>query len=228
MKSGALRLIRILGRTALASACAIFILKAASHHSPRLAPYAFESTAIGSAALTRWPACATVEYSIDLRNAPRNAVAVVARDTRIVQRATGLKFRRIAAGAPVNFRTYDATGQVATVIFAWVGASKLLGQMNVNAVTVPIVDPTRTRYVSGVVLFNNDMNSAFQTDPTFANNLVLHELGHVLGLADVDNATEIMNYYLQPDTSVGSYASGDKAGLRKLYPPDCRTVSVPR
>jgi hypothetical protein len=218
----------MLGRTTLASTCAIFIFKGATQLSTKPAPYAFESTVVGTKALTKWPACSTIYYSVELGSAPRNAAAVIARDTALAHRITGLAFRRIETAAPPSFVSYDTSGHVAPVIFAWVGADQLFGQKHVNAVTVPIVNASRTRFTSGVVLFNDDMNAAFQTDPKFANNLVLHELGHVLGLADVDNASEVMNYYLQPGTSTGSYASGDETGLHRLYPAVCRAKGVPR
>jgi len=70
------------------------------------------------------------------------------------------------------------------------GRRSAIGQKNVNALTVPIVDATRTHYTSGVVLFNDDVNTDFETHPKFATNLVLHELGHILGLRDVSAPSE--------------------------------------
>jgi len=55
------------------------------------------------------------------------------------------------------------------------------------------------------------------THPEFAENLVLHELGHVLGLADVDNTGEVMNNWLDTGTRISTYQAGDRAGLRVLY-----------
>ena len=218
MKNCKSELVRVLVRLGVALACAIFILKAATIHSPNSRPYAFESTATGSTAPTKWPTCSTIEYSVDMSNAPKNAAAVIARDTTIAHEITGLAFRRIHESAPPNFTTYDESGSIAPVIFAWVGADQLFGQKNVNALTVPIVDATRTHYTSGVVLFNDDVNTDFETHPKFATNLVLHELGHILGLRDVSAPSEIMTYYLQPNTTIGTYARGDLAGLNKLYP----------
>jgi hypothetical protein len=218
MKICRFEFVRVFGRCGLASACAIFILNAATIHSPKSRPFAFESTATGSKVLTKWPTCSTIAYSLNMSNAPKNAAAVIARDTTIAHEITGLAFRRIHESAPPNFTTYDESGSIAPVIFAWVGSDQLFGQRNVNAVTVPIVDATRTHYTSGVVLFNDDMNTDFQTHPKFANNLVLHELGHILGLSDVITPSEVMTYYLQPNTTIGTYARGDVAGLGKLYP----------
>ena len=230
MKNCRFQLVRVLGRFGLASACAIFVLKAATIHSPNSRPYAFESTATRSKALTKWPTCSTITYSLNMRYAPKNAGAVVARDTTIAHKITGLAFRRIDAGTPPHFSNYDASGSIAPVIFAWVGTNELFGQKNVNAVTVPIVDATRTHYTSGVVLFNDDMNAAFQTHPKFANNLVLHELGHILGLSDVSAPSEIMTNYLQPNTTIGTYARGDVAGLSRLYPDArvCLQLAAPK
>jgi hypothetical protein len=185
-------------------------------HGPPAPAFAFESAAIGTSSPTRWPACSTIRYVVNLRRAPSNAEAVLARASRIVHSITGLTF--VAAGdtTETDFADYDESGAVAPVVFAWLRSSQLLGATNVNAITVPIVNATRTRYTSGVVLFNDDMNQAFLEDPAFADNLVLHEIGHVVGLADVNDSAQVMNAYLSPDTHVAHYAAGDLTGLRRL------------
>jgi hypothetical protein len=60
--------------------------------------------------------------------------------------------------------------------------------------------------------------------------LVLHELGHILGLRDVSAPSEIMTYYLQPNTTIGTYARGDLAGLSRLYPNvhECVQIATPK
>ena len=116
------------------------------------------------------------------------------------------------------------------MVFAWLGPDELLGAINVNAITVPIVNVTRTRYTSGFVLFNTDTNEAFLKNSAFALNLTLHELGHVLGLADVDNTGEVMNNWLGTGTKITTYQKGDLAGLRILYgtPPQRHRSRWPR
>ena len=224
--------VRRAARAAAAGLLVPFVLLQirAMDHRPPASTFAFESTAVGTTTPTRWPACAIVHFVVDLRNAPKNASAVLSRNLRVVHSITGITF--VAAGTTTQtaFDSYDESGAVVPVVFAWLGPRQLLGQSSVNAVTIPIVNATRTNYTSAVVLFNDDMNAAFEADPKFADNLVLHELGHVLGLANVDDSSQVMNYYLQPRTTVDAYASGDTAGLHWLYPgaQDCVHVSTTR
>ena len=186
-------------------------------HGPRPPAFAFESSAVGTSSPTRWPACSTIRYVVNLRKAPSNAAAVLARATRIVHSTTGLAFVAVGTTVQTNFANYDGSGAVAPVVFAWLGPDELLGATNVNAITVPIVNATRTRYTSGVVLFNDDTNQAFLKNSAFATNLILHEMGHVLGLTDVNNTGEVMNDWLGTGTKITTYQKGDLAGLRVLY-----------
>ncbi len=185
--------------------------------------YAFESTYGPSAQPTRWAACSTISYRVNLANAPHNALTVLATQLARTRAVTGLDFvyAGSSAATAAELNVYDASGALAPVVFAWEPSGQLLGATNVNAVTVPIVDATHAHYTSAVVLFNADMNAAFVADPTFAANLVLHEVGHVLGLADVNDAAQVMNTTLAPNTTVGAYGVGDLAGLGRLYSANC-------
>ena len=186
-------------------------------HGARAPAFAFESSAVGTSSPTRWPACSTIPYVVNLRRAPSNAAAVLARATRIVHSITGLAFVAVGTTTQTNFASYDESGAVVPVVFAWLGPDELLGATNVNAITVPIVNATRTRYTSGFILFDDNTNQAFLRNSAFATNLILHELGHVLGLADVNNTSEVMNDWLGTGTKITTYQKGDLVGLRVLY-----------
>lgn len=71
-------------------------------------------------------------------------------------------------------------------------------------------------YVSGVVAIAKDGH--FNDDPVALRAILLHELGHVVGLAHVDQPDEIM-YPLQDDQR--EYGSGDLAGLAALGRGEC-------
>lgn len=186
-------------------------------HGARAPAFAFESSAVGTSSPTRWPACSTIRYVVNLRRASSNAAAVIGRATRIVHSLTGLTFVAVGTTTQTSFASYDVSGAVAPVVFAWLGPDELLGATDVNAITVPIVNATRTRYTSGFILFDDNTNRAFLRNSAFATNLILHELGHVLGLADVNNTSEVMNDWLGTGTKITTYKKGDLAGLRVLY-----------
>jgi hypothetical protein len=65
------------------------------------------------------------------------------------------------------------------------------------------------------------MNAFFVKDPIFAANLVLHEIGHVVGLSDVNDPTQVMNASLSPSVTSDALGTGDLAGLRLLGTSGC-------
>lgn len=92
-----------------------------------------------------------------------------------------------------------------------------------------IVGLTNTRYytdsslnyaVESDVYFNTNYFSSTSTPRSFPE-IAAHELGHTIGLGDVDNINEIMNYYSNPKsqlTPTGTYGPGTLQGLQLNYP----------
>jgi hypothetical protein len=84
----------------------------------------------------------------------------------------------------------------------------------------PIVLEDRSYFVSGVVAMNEQ--AADWPDGPWerpAARLVLaHELGHILGLDDVDDPGELMNHvYVGQD----GFGPGDRRGLREVHDVPC-------
>lgn len=79
------------------------------------------------------------------------------------------------------------------------------------------------RYVTGQVVLDAPQLAALLTAPSGADEVhavILHELGHLVGLAHVDDSTELMN----PTSTTGSpvtYSAGDLQGLSRLGAGDC-------
>jgi predicted Zn-dependent protease len=71
--------------------------------------------------------------------------------------------------------------------------------------------------VTGVALFDSDWFDRTLTEPqgyARAESVLLHELGHVVGLGHVTDRKQIM--FAMETPSVTRYAAGDLAGLAKL------------
>jgi len=191
--------VRILGRLLLLAALAVFVT---DELVPRGQLYAFEAASSGGQP-TRWLAHSTISYTIVAAHEPTDGVQVVTCELAYVSRLTGLHFVQTANGPQV--------------VFAWRGPDQLLGATNVNGVTQPDVNAGRDFFTGAKVLFNESEDRAWTTHRKFAENLVLHEVGHVLGLADVNNTGEVMNSWVAPNTRIATYQAGDLAGLRVLY-----------
>jgi|GEM_PF-5222412 len=70
------------------------------------------------------------------------------------------------------------------------------------------------KYVSGWIYFNPAIG---QAPPGMVKRLVLHEIGHLYGLLDIDDPNEIMN----PALTVDTFGPGDLAGLAITHNMGC-------
>ena len=135
---------------------------------------------------------------------PTDGAQLVTHELAYVSLLIGLHFVRKASSSQV--------------VIAWRPPGQLLGATNVNGVTQPDVNAGRDFFTGAKVLFNESEDRAWTTHRKFAENLVLHEQPHVVGLADVaDNTGEVMNDWLDTGTRISTYQEGDLAGLRELY-----------
>jgi len=195
--------------------------------------YAFEvRDADGSPA--RWDPCAPVHYVINLTAAPPTAAADIAGAIARVEAATGMAF--VADGSttelPARSRTDENLARYghrwAPLLIAWVhngesdylGGNGVLGEGGASWVA-PVGG--RDVFVTGQIAINADTTTAL--GPGFGAGttiglLLLHELGHVMGLAHVGDEAEVMFPRLMPRADA-SYAAGDLAGLRLLTNGGC-------
>lgn len=146
---------------------------------------------------TRWQ-CGVHRYYVNPQGAPAGGVDVV---------HEGFRRLNAASGGNVQWRyggTTTATGaQSGRVIVAWRDL-----EPGVYGRGVPQPWPTADRWTGGVLLI----------DPSWPTNLgiVLHELGHVAGLAHVESAEEVMYANATVVLRRTEYGAGDLAGLRDL------------
>ena len=183
---------------------------------------------------TRFDPCSPIHVVTNLTEAPPGAAGMVATALSQLAAATGLQFivdgstdEIPQAGRPTVEARYG-TGW-APVLIAWShhGASDLLpggsalgeglgtwlGQGTVNSPLPPTV-----AYVTGEIAI--DSQTTAHLTPGFGpgqtiGELLLHELGHLVGLGHTTDPTQIM-YSLLLAVPVAAYGAGDLAGLRRL------------
>jgi hypothetical protein len=195
--------------------------------------YAFEvRNADGSPA--RWDPCTPVHYVVNLTAAPPTAAADIAGAITRVEAATGMTF--VADGSttevPARSRANEDPARYghrwAPLLIAWVhnGASDYLGGTGVlGEGGASWVAPAGGRdvFVTGQIAINADATTTLGQGfggGTTIGLLLLHELGHVMGLAHVGDEAEVMFPRLMP-RAAASYAAGDLAGLRLLTNGGC-------
>jgi hypothetical protein len=172
---------------------------------------------------SRWNPCVAVHYVVNLSQAPAGALSMVSAALAQVSAATGLQFVYDGTTSELasNNRPLAVGGRWNPVLVVWerVGQSDYLaangedGEGGFVAVSNP---QGRWVDVTGQVA----LDSAAGSIPGFAQeggwaHLLLHEFGHVVGLAHVNDTTQVMN----PVSTVGAptaYGSGDLAGLARL------------
>jgi hypothetical protein len=206
-------------------------------------PYSLATRVVDGHALTlRWDPCQpAITYRVNARSAATTAAGrtaavtdVRAAFTRLGQ-ATGMAFRYLGTTTRVPTGTAWADGLGdAEIVVAWVdqGAatrSTLLGRTGTayaagtggysyKTWTWPADTPPKAAIGRGFVVLNAANNRSFSSGfgaGTTRGQLLLHELGHVVGLRHVSLSSQLMYPVLLP-RSTSAYRSGDLAGLTRL------------
>ena len=148
---------------------------------------------------------------------------------QLLATATGLKFVNDGTTTVIPSTRYgaDASGHPKPVVIAWATPAQTdglgvtfsgplqpheLGRGGASA----RVDPFTGHgvHVSGSVVIDAQASAILKPGfgPGGVGVLLLHELGHLVGLGHVNDPTQIMNPVLVP-TKTGAYGAGDLAGL---------------
>jgi hypothetical protein len=185
-------------------------------------PFAYERTNPDGSP-SRWNPCQSVPYVINLSEAPAGALGVLQQAIGQLSAATGLSFAYQGTTNELasTTRPLVENGAWAPLLVVWeqVGQSSYLpangedGQGGFTAVRNP---DGKWVDVSAQVALDADAASmnGFAEEGGWMH-LLLHELGHAVGLAHVNDVTQVMNPIAQSGAAT-SYGSGDLAGLAGL------------
>jgi hypothetical protein len=188
--------------------------------------YQFLATVTATASPVTWSPCRPVHYVVREANQPVNGSELLQQALAMTSGATGLPFvsdGTTAEGPSRERQSYqpDLYGKRwAPVLIAWATpaevtdfAGDVAGEAGPARITTSGGDDT---YVSGTVYLDPaKFSSAFANfGPQLARALILHELGHLVGLAHVADQNAIMFPRLDP--AVTRYSLGDQVGLAAL------------
>ncbi|MBI1352086.1 MAG: matrixin family metalloprotease [Actinomycetales bacterium] len=198
------------------------------------ASFRFENTRADGVAPVTWSPCRPIHYVIRELHSPPGGRQALLQAIATVAAATGLKFVDDGAtdeppsGQREPYQPERYGDRWAPVLIAWATPEEvpdfgvdIAGEAGAVRVTTPSGDST---YVSGVVYLDPAKYTqiAARSGQAVADSVILHELGHLVGLAHVNDQNQLM-WPRGNLAGLTTYQAGDAAGLRSLGSGPCQS-----
>jgi hypothetical protein len=173
----------------------------------------------------RYDPCHSIHYVVDRRAAPPTGISDLRRGMSEISAATGIRFAFDGATTEIPrrdrhpYQPHRYGRGWAPVLITWVPPEVMLvpDDQAVGAAGSSFFanDQGLAVYVTGTITFNSQARllPGFDLGDSWGD-VILHELGHLVGLAHVSDRTQVMN----PDVTGGEarLGAGDLEGLRRL------------
>lgn len=183
----------------------------------------------------RWSTCEPIRYVIRPAHEPDGARRLLRQSVQRIEQATGLTFSFEGTTdeaprpdrRPFHENRYgDGWSPVLVAYSDPDEYPRLEGRVAGDAGPVSVNPGDGTpRYVSGTLVLDADQLGSLSEDAVRA--VMLHELGHVVGLAHVKDRGQLMNA-VQYGREVLTLQDGDLAGLEELGKGECYEPVTPR
>lgn len=179
----------------------------------------------------RWNPCETITFALNTAGASSPVRADLREAIRRVTRATGIHFRSVGTTRETFVRAYQRMRfrgviKKAALILIWVdhddyqATLRLLGDPRRSiafAKTMAGLYANRDQYFGGIVVMDGDATAKRGFGDFYSHgSVLLHELGHIMGLDHVKDPDQLMYSGRHPNFRVRDFGSGDLEGLRRL------------
>jgi hypothetical protein len=169
----------------------------------------------------RWNPCKVIPYWVNPNRMPSDGLDSVKNSMRSVTAATGIKFSYQGATSQVPFTDTAGRGLPAYgVNIAWTTPSQVPALAGSTAgwggsISRSVNDGPYVFYRGGIALdatWDRTQYPSSSRTP-YLRDLIMHETGHVIGLAHVDDSGQVMRPTV---TTATRYGAGDLAGFMRL------------
>jgi hypothetical protein len=179
----------------------------------------------------RWNPCDPISYAVNTAG----ATSSIRGDLRValarVTRATGIGFRPVGTTKETFIHAYQRMryhGVVtkAELIMIWVDHEDyqaILRRLSdprpsiAFAKTMAGLTADQDQYFGGIIVVDADATARRGFGDRYAHgSVLLHELGHIMGLDHVKDPDQLMYSGRYPNVAVHDFAAGDLEGLRRL------------
>jgi hypothetical protein len=175
-----------------------------------------------------WSPCTPIRFVVNLSDAPVGALDDALAAVAEASRASGLTFDYVGTTefSPDPTGGWGQMPPGIDAVIGWVSPESLHGPHGEAGVGGSWWQAagSHERIDQGYALINGDLAKAILRPGSGTGyseaHLLLHEIGHMLGLAHTEDPSEVMYPQTGP-LSPSAYGSGDRAGLRYLGSQPC-------
>jgi Matrixin len=178
----------------------------------------------------RWDPCQTITYAVNTGGAAPPVLPDLREALRRVTRATGIGFRPVGVTGESFLRAYDrmrydGVGR-SELIVIWVDHDRYVSILRrvgdprssiAFAKTMAGIYGDQDQYFGGIIVIDEDATATRGFGYRYAHgSVLLHELGHIIGLDHVKDPDQLMYSGRHPNFGVRDFGDGDLEGLRRL------------
>ena len=183
---------------------------------PGGASYAFEQMGPGCTPV-RWNPCIAIPFVVNPTGGPPNAVALAQAAVDRVAAATGLSFRYEgltdeAASVSRSLLQARYGARYAPMLIAWADRFAIGDAAGLGGLVYVGLGTPAAQAVSGFAYVGRGLPGG----DLFQTGVLLHELGHALGLDHADDTVQVMNSVGDSGRPLSTYIDGDLAGLDRI------------
>ncbi len=179
----------------------------------------------------RWDPCQSISYAVNAAGASSPVHGDLREALRRVTRATGIEFEPAGTTEETFLRAYQRMRYASVIrraelLVIWVDHEdyeQILRSLRdprpsiAFAKTMAGLYADRDEYFGGIIVMDADATAGRGFGYRYAHgSVLLHELGHIMGLDHVEDPDQLMYAGRHPNFGLRDYGAGDLEGLRRV------------